>query len=1678
MKKLMVSTIILLPLLILAIMLVSGAIMSMIVHIYVEKVEFVKSETLVLVMKDESAPPEELLEVNVFPLEADDQDLVFSIEDTDVATVDENGKIKANYYGETFVTVTSAENKAASAKRKVLVTDNSVHAVSIKEFENDIYRGDPSQRLLAEVVPFEANNKSVIWTSSNPSVLSVTSSGDITCRGAGTVTITAASSEKPEIKASVEVRCHEPLQSLSSETSSVVTAETKAQFPKLFSTPENATYSVTYSSSDENIAKTDENGEINFYKAGAVTVTATAIDGRGHEDTVSVKYHCTNGYYMGVLFEKTSYAFDYDEFSGKTLEEIRLLSTPEGSYRKIEEVSCDKEGLISFDKISETFRLNDVEPTTELGLVTVTIRAKKYDYNSAQIKEFVTDVCQINITRHTRNISFDLAGVQIGETNISVKSINLSEVRSGSAASGIGVIADPANHTDFISYSVKGAAHMKNSVLVFDKAGKATVTATAADAKGNVHASADLVVTYAEPEDSDKKIELNSEKEQTVVLTFYDNGAKETGVLELAVPEGTKAVCTSDSDVIKVEEGVRLVPQKGGFATVTVSFEPDSGNSLTVPEPYQIKIYVDKEVLPDDILFSVDDGFSTSKESMDYNITLDVFPDAMEGKKLFVDGKEQTLIRVNNRLQCFLKKQFAVGETNATLSASIVYSDKAFDYSGKSGEICSSDVRVSTTHGRLEVPPKVLLGEEVLSQEETNDLIFNDIGVVLTLTVDASSAVPRDFELSEGAIKFTSNLKFDYEIKVGNNRATLSLTAKEGGTEQTSLQIAGQTYNFNVNVAVLAHTAEISFGNQKLDEKTEYTTLLSSLELTVKLSREDNHTITEKTVSYSFGDNNWTTVSSDGKTCNLKLSMSGQTGNILQVKCGKAVCNLNLKKLGLEELELEYHIEYSDGKNKITFESFAADDGMREYCFPKAIQGNFDICIEKPELPNNLGGYDLGALKNFFELEYPENWSHEVTEEKITVKLPADDHYFLNEEVTLHCGEKKFTLLLNCSDMVRVELPGFNYEKSDDVYLGYQQVRVFAKQSDYEGSGTNTVDYFRIPIKAVKDTTTNAPADPKSILWTFSRVTENGEKVITTQRGNKVTCGEDTYEITKVDNGSSKLTKVDGNVIAENGKFAADAQKITWVDIYANEGHADIYFGDFGGLSESDVQNDYFGNFGEEENWKKTPQAKEDNSGRNFKPSENAYTFLRIEASDGAKNSQVKTHYNFNVLEDKELVNVFNANGYYNHRKVVLHNNLYGPDELTDEPNATDKIINSTSPAQLGKDLIYGNGNQVNFQALNTALVASKGTAENTGTDGITFGWLYNLTLKGTNPADSVDCKTHKIILNMRGAYYSDLQYYSKMDPIAETVNGERKDRIYFKNTVMRYVANAALQLYAKAAEGIPLDTRREAYFENVVIAESMRAISLETGKNNNLYFKGFFDVLNYSNAKGLQDKFGAINGGYMYNTGITEDGGKVFFEMVDVPGIKDAAKDVLEWFGSDSTKNTLKDQKYYINMICTETGGPVKTYHWKNDTYQEDSSSGDIFAKVAIENSGMGVTILTFNVLNTIDGGQSGFTSRTMSELFTDKRDIRLLCQYKTIGSDGKLEKNTDHILWHMQKVYRDVSKIEKRENDHITDLKNSLKDVKWPDGTEANTFINGTAESVGKIISQAIPSSKREYV
>ncbi len=1670
MKKLMTSTIIILPLILLAIMLVSGAVLPLITHIYVDNVEFTAKDALVLVMKDESDPPTYDLgaEVNVLPIQAPNRGVEFESADESVVRVSADGVVTAAYYGETYVTVRSAENSAKTARRKVIVTDSSVHAIRFMDYEEEMYR-DETQTLSVQVLPEGAGPATILYSSDKPEVLSVTAGGDVVCKGSGEVRITASLKENSSITDTAVITCHTPLESVSTSVTSVTKASRTMQFPELTVSPADATYTVTYVSSDENIATVGKNGEITFLKEGSVTVTANAEDGRGNKNSASVEFTCTDGYFMGELFTEKNYSFDYDEYAlAGTPLEIELQKSPSGSYRKIVNVTFDREGLIDCDFTDEgaAFTLVEVGDETPLGDVKITITAQKYSAATNQIVEVSEDVCTVSITRKTSEIAFTKGGADtVGGLTVNSDEVTVSELAEGGRTS-VKVVATPKNHTDSLTYSVTGNATLTGGVLRFSEEGEATVKVTSGD--GTVTNSLD--VTYVAKQGGDVDVVVNSGvTELNLALDFTDT-AKDTGLLDITPPDGMKAEIASDKPEVVDVDGMRLVPKKGGFANITVKYIPDSSPlSLCSEQQCVIKVYVDVPVIPDRIEFSVPEGYVTVGDKVSFDVNLNVKDGAMEGKSLYIgaDGEEGTLVREANG-KYSAERTFPLGKNDMKLFARVKYAPEAAGFENKEGEPCTGEVAsktrtVNTTRGKITSGLSVKYEGQPLAEVSENALIFPDTERSLILTVSVADPQPADFVLTESHINFGAHTLFSEDITLEGGVVTVSLTSIKGGEETVELRIAGHTYTLKIKVELPAHSLEVKYAGSALGSGETYKTFLEEVDLTVLLQRRDSLNISEKTVSYTVGGGHEQTADVDGKTATLQISVVGTTA--VTIKTAECEYTVTFAKVEPADLTYTYHIEYSDNGRQTSLDPFELDGETVEYSLPATITGSFSICIAVTE-SNLLGGFTADIMNGYFTVthgDFTDGWETESTAEtlKIAVTIPSSGKYFMGAKLEFAAGASKVTLSFDCLEVGYVEFTdgsvSYDMEKNEDVFPGYQQARVFAKQSYYGGK---VVDYFRLPVKAVKDMALQEAIELSSIKWIFTKYQESSPVgTLVSQLGNTVTYNGETYTIEKAAEGPSTLKK-GAETIAEGGKYAVtDPEKrIPWVDTLAEEGYAHIYFGNFGGLSETDVQNDYFGNFGEQAEWSKvTEESVKDTSERKFTPSGNAYTYLRIDAGGGAKGSSSSAHFNFNVLEDSEVVNIFNAAGYYANSKVVLHNNLYGNGELIAMPELDSKAQAEglyLTETNLGKSTIYGNGYQVNLQAKTAAM------SKYSESEGITINRAYNTIIKCANPTDQIDSTHQKMVFKMDYAYYCDLSHYYKFNPASGT--------FYTKNTVFSSIPKAAVQLYYN---------NNALYAENVVMTECGTAIQADNGSEQNIkiHFKGSNDILNYYNQPALSQLNSLV--------------GSMFNEVV--PGIKN----YFEWHGKNVSAIAYPGQqnvdKIYVNVlafIVSDFNG--KTYVWNGKEYKTLTEGGGVLgngAKIAQVNLAFSYYALTYEMMNDdgtarLDNAVADYKSGNITftgnvdlneQLFSDTRYIRLQCEFKEPGV-----KNFDHIQWHKNQVYRDISLKEGADEGHIENLRKSLQGTHWADGS----YVDDSGEphdppSVASLTSQVIIPGKREF-
>lgn len=108
-----------------------------------------------------------------------------------VATVDSDGNVKAIAAGKTTITAETVNGKIASCS--ISVYENPITGITLSDSTITLKEGY-SYRINANVSPSDtSDDKTLTWTSSNPSIATVDSDGNVTAKKAGTAVITATS---------------------------------------------------------------------------------------------------------------------------------------------------------------------------------------------------------------------------------------------------------------------------------------------------------------------------------------------------------------------------------------------------------------------------------------------------------------------------------------------------------------------------------------------------------------------------------------------------------------------------------------------------------------------------------------------------------------------------------------------------------------------------------------------------------------------------------------------------------------------------------------------------------------------------------------------------------------------------------------------------------------------------------------------------------------------------------------------------------------------------------------------------------------------------------------------------------------------------------------------------------------------------------------------------------------------------------------------------------------------------------------------------------------------------------------------------------------------------------------------------------------------------------------------
>jgi uncharacterized protein YjdB len=222
-----------------------------------------------------------LINVTINPPDAYNRNFTLTSSNSNVATVNNVGGV-INIYtvgpGTTQIKATSVNGGLYGICNVTVV--QPVTGISINKTSLTLVKGQ-TYTLLAKVLPSNATNKRVTWSSSNTKVATVNSSGKVTCVSSGDVIIRVRSVNNTTRTTICKIKVTQPVTSISLSEKSITLLKGKTFPLKATISPKNATDKrVTWSSNNTKVAKVTQNGVITAVSPGTASIKVTTVNSK------------------------------------------------------------------------------------------------------------------------------------------------------------------------------------------------------------------------------------------------------------------------------------------------------------------------------------------------------------------------------------------------------------------------------------------------------------------------------------------------------------------------------------------------------------------------------------------------------------------------------------------------------------------------------------------------------------------------------------------------------------------------------------------------------------------------------------------------------------------------------------------------------------------------------------------------------------------------------------------------------------------------------------------------------------------------------------------------------------------------------------------------------------------------------------------------------------------------------------------------------------------------------------------------------------------------------------------------------------------------------------------------------------------------------------------------------
>lgn len=228
----------------------------------------------------------ELMYATISPVNADDKTVVWSSSNGQVASVDANGNVQALKAGEAWVKAVSVDNVEAKDSCKVTVIQ-LVTGVTLSKESYTFDKAGESVQLEATVLPEDASNKEVRWSSSNENVC-IVQGGLVTAIAAGTATVTVTTIDG-NYTATCIIKVVQHVTKVEVNKTTLTLKVGEGERLTATASPDNAeNKSITWSSSNTQVVSVDANGNVQALKAGEAWIKAVSVDNAEAKDSCKV----------------------------------------------------------------------------------------------------------------------------------------------------------------------------------------------------------------------------------------------------------------------------------------------------------------------------------------------------------------------------------------------------------------------------------------------------------------------------------------------------------------------------------------------------------------------------------------------------------------------------------------------------------------------------------------------------------------------------------------------------------------------------------------------------------------------------------------------------------------------------------------------------------------------------------------------------------------------------------------------------------------------------------------------------------------------------------------------------------------------------------------------------------------------------------------------------------------------------------------------------------------------------------------------------------------------------------------------------------------------------------------------------------------------------------------------